>query len=455
MRVIPCVALASFAAASIQAQDVSARADSIMRVAETKGFSGVVRLARNGSVILEKGYGLANREAKIPFSPATVVQIGSNTKDFTAVAILQLQERGLISLDDKLGKFFPEAPDDKKDITVRQLLRHRAGFPLGLGGDFEPLGREDLVRRAMGFKLLFTPGTSQNYSNTGYSLLAAIIEQLSGKTYEQFVHDNILSPLGLTKTGFILPRFSSVELAHGYRESGEDAGTMLAKPHASDGNYWNLRGNGGLLSTLADMHAFYRALFETGKLIKLENREMFEPDEPVAMAGSDLVNFFLYEREPRDGFEILIASTNAAMKAPAVRGDLAAALGLSGIGQESKRGAGREITKPAGTPVAEGASRVVDEFVAVLNSGDKSVLEKFVLANFVVTAESPSAGERAERLGAVRSELGNVTIVSKVKLDGGPVHVAVKGERESALLIFDMEETAPFRIRRFGLQIGN
>src|SRR4030081_881607 len=93
-----------------RAQTLSARLDSAMRAAAARGFSGVVRVERNGGLLLEKGYGLANRAQKIPFTPATVVQIGSNTKDFTAVAILQLQRAGRLSLNDTLGKYFSSAP---------------------------------------------------------------------------------------------------------------------------------------------------------------------------------------------------------------------------------------------------------------------------------------------------------------------------------------------------------
>ena len=192
-----------------------------------------------------------------------MVQIGSNPKDFTAVSILQLQERGQLSVTDKIAKFFPSAPADKQNITIGMLMNHRAGFPIGLGPDFANMTRAQLIDAAMKTKLLFTPGERNNYSNTGFALLAAIIEQVSGKTYDEYVRDNILNPLGLRNTGFHLPRFDEARLARGYNSGGKDEGTMLSKPHAADGPYWNLRGNGGMLSTVGDMHNFYKALFET------------------------------------------------------------------------------------------------------------------------------------------------------------------------------------------------
>ena len=151
------LAIASTAATPLRAltgdtvaTPLGARIDSALRVAAQRGFSGVVRVERDGTLLLRKGYGLANRGQRIPFSEATVVQIGSNTKDFTLVALLRLQQRGRLSLGDSLGKYFPSAPADKRGITLQQLVEHRAGFPIGLGDDFEPLTREQLLQRAFG-----------------------------------------------------------------------------------------------------------------------------------------------------------------------------------------------------------------------------------------------------------------------------------------------------------------
>ena len=196
------------AGGAASAQDVATKLDSTMKVAERAGFSGVVRVERDGKVLLDKGYGFANRSARIPFTHETVVQIGSNTKDFTAVAILQLQAAGKLSMSDTLGKYFPAAPADKKGITIRQLMNHRAGFPLGIGGDFDAFNRSILVDSAMRTPLLFQPGSRESYSNTGFSLLAAIIEQVTGKTYDVYIRDAITAPLGMRRTGFLLPKSS-------------------------------------------------------------------------------------------------------------------------------------------------------------------------------------------------------------------------------------------------------
>ncbi len=230
MRVTLVLGLASFfLSESARSQDLAECVDSAMRDAERKGFSGVVRLEKDGAVVLEKGYGKANRATGSAFTPSTVVQIGSNTKDFTAVAILQLQERGRLKLDDTLGKFLPGAPGDKSGITLMQLLNHSAGFPLGLGGDFEPVTRDELVSNAMKYTLPFKPGAGRSYSNTGYAILAAIIEKVSGKSYDAYVRDNILSPLGLQHTGFLLPGFTQTQVAHGYAPGGRDDVVQTAR----------------------------------------------------------------------------------------------------------------------------------------------------------------------------------------------------------------------------------
>jgi hypothetical protein len=217
----------------------------------------------------------------------------------------------------------PTRPADKRSITLAQLANHRAGFPIGLGGDFEPLSREQFLDAAFKRPLLFAPGEREQYSNTGYALLAAVIEKVTGGTYDEYLRDNILKPLGLANTGFLFPNFDPKRLAHGYRDN-QDQGTMMSKPHAVDGPYWNLRGNGGMLSTVDDMHAFYKALFETSTLIKPSSKiGRFNPDEPVGLAGSDLVNFFVYERLPGRRIEIIVASNNAAFGERPVRAAIA------------------------------------------------------------------------------------------------------------------------------------
>ena len=318
-------------ATSLRAQSdpkLPAKIDSVLSSLHARGFSGIVRVDIGGTTIFEKAYGFANREEKIPLSPSSVVQIGSNTKDFTAVAILQLRERGKLSPDDSLGRFFPDAPADKRGIRVRQLMNHVAGFPNNLGPDFEPLTREQFLARAWERPLIAPPGTTEQYSNTGFAVLAAIIEKVSGQTYDEYIKRNIIDVVGLKNTGFLLPNFDPKRVAHGYRQ-GQDMGTMLLRPHAADGHYWNLRGNGGMLSTVGDMHEFYRVLFETEKLLTADVRNLrFDPTEPTGLAGSDGISEFMYARLPGRKMELIISTNDAAFGLRAVRSALSGVLGI-------------------------------------------------------------------------------------------------------------------------------
>lgn len=440
-------------AQSPDATPLGARLDSVMRRAESKGFSGVVRIDRGGRTLLERGYGMANRAERIAFTPRTVVQIGSNTKDYTAVAILRLQAQGKLSVRDTLGKYFAGAPADKRGITIEQLMDHRAGFPAGLGGDFEAVGRQALIDSAMHYRLLFAPGTRTSYSNTGYSLLAAIIEHVTGRSYDRLIADEILRPLGLTRTGFLLPRFEARDLAHGYMASGRDNGTMLAKPHAADGPYWNLRGNGGMLSTVDDMHRFYKALFDGESVLTRSARgTRFNPSEPIGLAGSDGIDFFLYERAPRLGVELIIASTNAAMQAPVVRRELASLLGLpqvDGGGEQTAHRAGG-VTPPAA--VAE----LITRFLQTLNSGDSVALRRFVIANFADDPAAPSLDERIARMGRMHERLGTLSIVKMEVFPDGPMEVRVRSSVDGpGTLRVQLASGAAPRIRMMQFLIGS
>ena len=439
--------------AGAQAAQTTSQLDSTMRVAERAGFSGAVRIERAGTVLLEKGYGFANRSEKIPFTAATIVQIGSNTKDFTAVAILQLQQAGKLSLNDSIGKYFRDAPADKRDITIRQLMNHRAGFPHDIGKDFEPLGRGAFVTRAMETNLLFAPGTRESYSNTGFGLLAALIEQVTGTTYDVYVQRAILAPLDLHRTGVLLPGFKANELAHGYLARGTDNGTMLAKPHAEDGPYWNLRGNGGMLSTVGDMHAFYKELFEGQKLMTPATRALrFNPDEPIGLAGSDGVDFFLYDRFPRMRMEIIIASTNAASKAPEIRRALGTVLGLP----KPDGDAGEEVARrPGGKPAPAAFMNVLTELVSTINSADTASIRSFIVAHFASEPGGPTVDERVRRFGEMHENLGGISIERLEMFDDGPFDMTLKSAQQGIVLVRVMADRAePYRIHGMQVRLG-
>ena len=201
----------------------SGKADSYL---DSIKLDGVVLVAEKDQIIYTKASGYADRDSKTPNTMETVFELGSITKQFTAVAIMQLVEQGKLSLDDTLDKFIPEYKY-AKDVTIHQLLNMTSGIPdylycgvLGFTMDdlkhvsissflslqsmlgevaTTPLEKDDLVRRISEYDLNFTPGTKLEYSNTNYYFLGMIIEQLSGLSYEDYIHRNILDPLGLTE----------------------------------------------------------------------------------------------------------------------------------------------------------------------------------------------------------------------------------------------------------------
>jgi CubicO group peptidase (beta-lactamase class C family) len=178
-----------------------------LRVASGQ-FMGAVIVARDGKVLLSKGYGEANLNWQIPNSPTTKFGIGSVTKQFTAASILLLQEHGMLKVEDPIKKFLPDAPAAWESITIFNLLTHTSGIPDFAGfPDFNPhqttpTTPEKLIARFRDKSLDFAPGSDWRYSNSGYVLLGYIIEKLSGESYGQFVKDNIFTPLGMKDSGY-------------------------------------------------------------------------------------------------------------------------------------------------------------------------------------------------------------------------------------------------------------
>jgi CubicO group peptidase (beta-lactamase class C family) len=176
-----------------------------------------------------------------------------------------------------MSKHLSGVPADKAGITLHHLLTHSSGLESDFSPtDYEPVGREEYVGRALKSKLLFEPGRGYEYSNSGYSLLAAIVEKVSDKPYEAYLIEHVLEPAGMLESGYKAPGWATSRIAHGYRD-GQDWGTILQRIQAPDAPYWMLRGNGGLHTTLGDMLLWHRALDSDAALSKevgmMRNRE--------------------------------------------------------------------------------------------------------------------------------------------------------------------------------------
>jgi D-alanyl-D-alanine carboxypeptidase len=230
-------------------------------------------LVRDGHIIKAQGYGFANLELKAPATKQTVYEIGSNTKQFTAAAIMMLVEEGKIGLEDSITEYFPEAPQAWRGITIRHLLTHTSGiqnhvavphwldvFRTNLAFETTPT-RDELLNMFFKLPLEFQPGESWAYDNTGYYLLGIIIEQVSGKSYWQFLDERIFKPLGMNATRSTDPQPIVRNRASGYEwknEHFENRPVLLPAIAFSAGS---------LLSTAEDMAKWDIAL-TTEKLLK-------------------------------------------------------------------------------------------------------------------------------------------------------------------------------------------
>lgn len=263
-------------AALLAAQDdVPGKLDDYLTRMQGFGFSGVALVARQGKILLSKGYGLADRAKGRPMTADTVISIGSITKQFTAAAILKLEMQGKLHTGDTIDRFFKDVPADKKSITLHQLLTHTAGLRSDFTqSDYDPVERDDYVKRAMVAPLISEPRKEFHYANSGYSLLAAIVEMASGQPYERYLSANLFEPAGMQQTGYKLPRWPAERIARGYQGERE-WGTILERPWASDGPYWELRGNGGIHSTAGDMYKWHLAL-EGDKVLSKEARTKYQ-----------------------------------------------------------------------------------------------------------------------------------------------------------------------------------
>jgi CubicO group peptidase (beta-lactamase class C family) len=253
--------------------------------------SGTVVAARAGEIAHCKGFGLAHRAAKVAAGCNTAYDIMSMTKQFTAAAILKLEMMGKLRVTDPMSKFVGPVPDDKRAITVHHLLTHTSGLPDQLGGDYEALSREKMLDGALESELRSVPGTEYSYSNLGYSILAAIVDKASGTSYEKFLASQLFELAGMRQTGYVLPEWKSNQVAVEYDENGEPKGRPFDHPWADDGPYWNLRGNGGLLSTARDMFRWHAALEGDEVLSESAKDKMFEPYVPEEEGGDSYYGY--------------------------------------------------------------------------------------------------------------------------------------------------------------------
>lgn len=262
----------SFITLFSQSQNLTAALDKIYSSKYPSDGPGcAVLVASKGEVIYRKAFGMANLELKVAMVPENVFRIASLTKQFTAVAILQLQERGLLNIEDDIKKYIPDFPSTEK-ITLANLISHTSGIKNITDELWNKAKRKsstptELVDMIKHFTPDFKPGTSFSYSNSGYILLGYIIEKVSGKTYEQYTSDNIFKPLKMDQAYYDHMQTVVSGRASGYVSISdnkfENADFLdQSLPYSA----------GALMMTVDDMYKWNKGLY-TQSIIKKETLE--------------------------------------------------------------------------------------------------------------------------------------------------------------------------------------
>lgn len=243
------------------------------------GFSGSILIARNGQPIVSKGYGMANIELNVPNKAETVFRLGSVTKQFTGMAITMLQERGKLSVNDPLCKYIENCPAIWQPITIKHLLTHTSGifnytaFPDFAKTTVLPVNSSQMVALLRDKPLDFPVGEKYSYSNSGYFFLGTIIEKVSGKTYADFLQENIFTPLNMKNTGYDDPLRIINNRASGYTKQGGqylNAAYMdMSVPGAA----------GAMYSTTGDLLLWDQSLYTEQLVSKKSLDEMFTPNK--------------------------------------------------------------------------------------------------------------------------------------------------------------------------------
>lgn len=331
------------AAALCQAQDINSKVGEYMQARVQLGkFMGSILIARDGKVLVTKGYGSANLELDVPNTPQTKFRLGSITKQFVSMAIMQLEERGKLKVTDPICQYLENCPDAWKPITIHHLLSHTSGiWNFTSSPDYSkqwmlPSRPAKTMEKFRDKPLDFEPGSKWSYSNSGYILLALILEKASGLSYETYMQRNIFDPAGMKDSGHDTYEAILKHRASGYAERN---GKLENAP------YHDMSipiGGGDLYSTVEDMFRWDQAL-NSDKLAKPETiARMFIPvknnygygwmidqhlNRPRISHGGGINGFVTaISRYPQDKALVVVLSNHMAANPAAVAGDLAAIL---------------------------------------------------------------------------------------------------------------------------------
>jgi len=242
---------------------------------KNNSFNGSILIAQGDKVLVSKGYGMANYEHEVYNNSNTKFRIGSITKQFTAMAILILQEKGILNISDNIDQYIPNCPESWNEITIHHLLTHSSGIPnfTSFPEYTEIMTKKHSLLQIMSIfmnrSLEFTPGNAFSYSNSGYIVLGHIIEKVSNMKYDDFLSEHIFEKIGMVNTGYDHNEEIIKNRASGYTNSGlKNADYIhMSIPHAA----------GALYTIVEDLYLWDRSLY-TEKIVKKESiTSMFTP----------------------------------------------------------------------------------------------------------------------------------------------------------------------------------
>lgn len=279
-KILTLLIIALVTTSAAFAQDKAEKIDELLKAYhDYRQLNGAVLIAENGRVIYKKGFGMANFEWNIPNRPDTKFRIGSVTKQFTAALILQLVEEGKVKLDGKITDYLPDYRKDTGDkVTIHHLLNHTSGIPsyTALPGFFQnesrnPYEVDEFIKKFASHDLEFEPGERFSYNNSGYFLLGAIIEKVTGKSYAKVLKERILEPLGMNDTGYDEHGAIIERRARGYDKTPTGFTNAryldMSLPYAA----------GAMYSTVEDLYKWDQALYGD-KILSAESKKlMFKP----------------------------------------------------------------------------------------------------------------------------------------------------------------------------------
>lgn len=298
-----CMLLSACATQAVPKVSPALPEQSAEQYIESQNFSGAVLIVYQGNIVLSKGFGLVERNGTETINAGTVFRLGSMSKQFTATAIMLLQQKGLLNIDDTVSTFLADFPNGDA-ITIKHLLQHTSGIP-----NYTTLKKfgsitthyhspEQVIALFKDLPLEFTPGSRYKYSNSGYSLLGYLIEVISDLSYQEFITKEIFTPLLMTRSGYGENTFEGDNIAHGYTWSGRDVLKIdMSVPYSA----------GALTSTLNDLLLWDRSFYENTLLSEDSKALVFTPGLKNYALGW-IVNGKVYSHGGRiSGFSTFIA----------------------------------------------------------------------------------------------------------------------------------------------------